>query len=67
MLHATEENLQFKVYMKGNVSFRSVKRPERATSRVHFWAAKKSRKRSCVVYSCFKHSAFTAVKRDAKF
>ena len=35
---------------------------------MHFMAVKKSRKRSgFVLYSYLKDSAFTAVKRDAKF
>ena len=35
---------------------------------MHFMAVKKSRKRSgFFIYSYFKESAFTAVKRDAKF
>ena len=35
---------------------------------MHFMAVKKSRKRcGFLIYSYFKESAFTAVKRDAKF
>ena len=61
--------MKVEVYIKGggNVSFQSVKRHKMANRR-HFVAVKKSRKRSgFVLYSYLKDSAFTAVKRDAKF
>ena len=40
---------------------------QKGYKQMHFMAVKKSRKRSgFVIYSYFKDSAFTAVKRDAK-
>ena len=51
---------------KGNLLFRSVKSPK--GQQMHFMAVKKKRKGSgFVIYSYFKDSAFTAVKRRAKF
>ena len=41
---------------------------QKSHKQMHFMAVKKSRKRSgFVIYSYLKDSAFTAVKRDAKF
>ena len=57
-----------KVYIKGlgNLSFGSVKGPKGLTD--EFYGFIKSRKRSIfVIDSYLKDSAFTAVKRDAKF
>ena len=50
------------------LSFRSLRRPIRADRCIFDMAVKKSSKRSgFVIYSYFKDSSFTAVKRDAKF
>ena len=43
----------------------SVCKKAQKSYQMHFSDAKKSRKRSGVVYSCFKDSAFTAVKRGS--
>ena len=51
---------------KGNLSFRSVKSPK--GQQMHFVAVKKVQKGSgFVIYSYLKDSAFSAVKRRAKF
>ena len=51
---------------KGNLSFGSVRGPKGLTD--EFFGFKKSRKRSIfVIDSYLKDSAFTPVKRDAKF
>ena len=51
---------------KGNLSFGSVRGPKGLTD--EFYGLKKSRKRVIFVTDSYlKDSAFTAVKRDAKF
>ena len=50
------------------LSFRSLRRPIRANRCIFNVAVKKSSKRSgFVIYSYFKDTSFTSVKRDAKF
>ena len=59
-------NLGLVIKGQGNLSFGSVKGPKGLTD--HFYGFIKSRKRfSFAMDSYLKDSAFTAVKRDAKF
>ena len=60
--------LLVEVYESVGLSVISVRKKAQKGSQIYFMAVKKSRKRSgFVIYSYFKFSAFTLLKRDAKF